>query len=215
MEKIFIIFFDMSTNLVAGGILHEIKELQPYYSAIVKIRETLEAISAKLEYKTGFKGWPTPNPFYYRTPKYMYLETAIFKNGEEKEEEEEIVKLYTPFGDVKLLSGGSFSEMLQISKEFLSTMEWELVEVTKTIKLYNYIQQGDRKFGPFSLKKETWSGAGTPTKLYLIQKVDDIDFISDTSQNDLVVFQSVILMNGQYEQDTAQFKELSCDENCF
>lgn len=196
---------------VSSLIMRDIKELQLYYTAITKIRQILEEVCSPFEYKcTGFESWPTPNPYYCRTPKYMFLETAIWKDGKE-----EIVLLYTPFGQVPLLSGGWCNEILKISKKFLKSMDWKLIDVTKTIKVYNYIQEDDKKFGPFPLKKEQWKGSGTPTKLYLISRVGEIDFISNKDNVELFFFSTLVLKHGQYEKDNEQFKQLSQNTNKF
>jgi hypothetical protein len=147
-----------------------------------------------------------PNPFYSRTPQYIFLETAGFKDGRE-----EICDLYTPFGKVQLLSGGLLSDILSISGIFLETIRSTLVDVTKKIQVYNYVQEDDRKYGPFPLKKEHWPGAGTPTKLYLVQSAESIDI----EKSELVFFSSIVLAKGQYERDKAQFQELSEGKNCF
>jgi len=200
-----------SEEKTADSLIQHIDELRLYYSAITRIRKTLEDVCLKVGYKTtGFESWPSPNPYYSRTSKYIYLETAIWEDGKE-----EIVTLYTPFGQVALLSGGWCHQILQISKNLLESMDWKLIDVTKTIKVYNYVQEDATKFGPFPLKKEQWSGSGTPTKLYLIAKVGEIDFISDIDNVELIFFSTLVLKKGQYEKDDKNFKQLSGNTNKF
>ena len=148
---------------------------------------------------------PTPNPLLSRTPKFIFLETAVFPDGREQ-----VRDLYTPFGLVHLISGGDRNKMLQISKEFLEEMNWEIENVTPSV---SYMQEG--RPARFPVKKETWLGSGMGTRVYLVKRVDSIEFVTGALNEELVVFPAFSSVGGQYENDKAQFRELSEGKNCF
>lgn len=191
-------------------IIQDINILRPYYRAIQQIRVTLEKSAQKFDYMTGFKGWPTPNEFHSRTPKYLFLETSVYHG------KEELCSLYTPFGEVKLLSGGWRDKMLGVSKDFFSSMEWELEDVTQRIHIFSYKQDMDRKIGPYRFKTEQWKGAGCESKLYLIKSIPSANFYQESSSaEELILFDQALLADGQYAKDVQQFKCLSKGKNRF
>jgi hypothetical protein len=202
------------------GIMAEVADLKPYYTAIQQIRAAIDKPAAAVNQRTGFESWPTPNPFYSRTPKYMFLETALNRDGAEV-----LVDLYTPFGEVKLLGGGCLDTIEHVSKTFLNEMDWEIEDVTKKVKLYSYSQTDDRRYGPFPFKEEEWKGSGRHSKLYLIKRVGPTHFFgheasapggaSVPTEEELFYYSNVGLKSGQYEKDKAQFEELSGKKNAF
>lgn len=127
----------------AQELIQDTNELEKYYTAIAKIRTKLESVLSELEgndyVQNGFEVWPTPNPYYDRTPEYIFLETSVHTSYT-GEEEETLKQLYTPFGQVKLLGGGCGHRLLATSKAVLQEMDWDVKDVSNEIKVYNYAQ---------------------------------------------------------------------------
>lgn len=95
-----------------------IRKKKPYFDAIQHIRSKLESCILKYKHiENGFKNWPNPNPYYFRTPAYLFLETEKWRDSEK------ICTLWTPLGEVKLLGGGSFDQLVKCSGEFLNSMK--------------------------------------------------------------------------------------------
>lgn len=189
---------DKSEN---SQLIQEIEVLRPYYKAIQQIRITLENVASKFNRRTGFSAWPHPTHPYWRTPKYIFLET------EADEEGERLYRLHTPFGEVKLLFGGIRYERDEISKEFLKNMRWELKDATNQISIYK--EDENKLFGPYSLKDMDIS------KIYLVTSVALHNFYEENSQEKLIVFASISWTEKQQEKDIEQFKELSDGKGCF
>jgi hypothetical protein len=193
-------------------IVQDINLLRSYYRAIQQIRIVLEAAALKFNYFTGFTASPEPNPNYYRTPKYLFLETVLYGAGEE-----ELVCLYTPFGKIDLLCGGLSSEILEISKSFLTNIRWNIKEVSpQDVCIFAYIQEEDRTCGQFPLKKELYEGSDCPTKLYFIQSVGNINLAQEyEAGEELVILATSVLTEEQYKKDKQQFACLSDGRNRF
>lgn len=191
-------------------IVQDIEALRPYYEAIKQIRATLEAAAQSFDCRTGFTGWPSPNPFYYRTPKYLFLETMVISG------EEQLYRLYSPFGEVKLLDSGLLSRLITISTSFLASMDWNIEDVTDRVHGYNYRQDTNAKYGPFPFHNEPWEGAHAQSKLYLIKCVHSINLCPKSSADEeLILLDTFCLAKGQYERDKEQFNLLSAGKKCF
>jgi hypothetical protein len=190
-------------------IIQDINDLKPYYAAIQKIRKALDSVANTINYATGFNVWPYPNPGHGRTPKYLFLETEILRS----DYPEELVNLYTPFGEVKLLSGGFTSDLFHVSKEFLANIDWLIEEVTHKVHYYGHYDQKENRKIAF-LEKESWKNSNS-RRLYLIKSVGSINLFPDGVEEELTIFSNVMLAVGQAEKDRAQFMELSNERNCF
>lgn len=203
--------FDETVSTSDSMIAQDIEILRPCYEAIKQIRITLEAITRPLEYPTGFTScWPCPNPFYSRTPKYLFLETTALWG------EKIPFRLYTPFGEVHLLSSSVPSKLITISKKFLASMDWDIEDVTDRVHTYSYRQDTNTKYGPFSFHKKRWDKGLIPIKLYLIKRVHSVIFHPESADaEELILLSAFDLAAGQYEKDKEQFNLLSAGKKCF
>ncbi len=192
--------------------------MRPYYVAISKFRQVFEECrdQEKERVGNGFKDWPEPNPFYYRSPKYLFLETSEAKEPELADKTRGLSRLHTPFGEVKIFGSGWSSAIRNISKNILHKMEsrWILEEVTDKVKCRNFFfdsNEGEEQSKDYLFRKESWKGAGDKVRLFLIKSIDDIVLVRE-SPDSLVIFPSVSLDNGegsQYDKGKALFRKLS------
>jgi hypothetical protein len=196
-------------------IVDDEKTLETSYNAISKIRDVLETISAPREYKTGFTGWPTPNPIFMRTNGYLVLGTGVCvqMNGDVTEQ---LGTMYTPFGEVHLMSGGLFTDMVNISKEFMDTMDmiWTIEDCTDKIKFFQHydIESKCLRFHYPGVEFPPHA-SGFSRKFYLIKNVDHIELPSD---GEIIVAQHTRCTNSSlYENSLELFKSVSGGKNQF
>ena len=193
------------------GLLLDLEALKPYYAAIAQIRRTLDAIPRRI-FNSPFKGWPEPNPYWWRTPKYLILETEMFDSGTEPIEEH-ITKLYSPLGEIRLCPGGGLDDLIKISKTFMANVKWKIEDATTRVQWADYIQEKDRVIRPRQLSKEDRESK----RFYLVKSVGDIALAPETIPDNepLLVYVSLGLTQDQYALDKKMFATLSSDKRCF
>lgn len=190
------------------------KALIPYYEAIRVIRAGLDICCLPL--KSGFHSWPTPNPFFCRTPRYLFLETI--SEGVDKHNER-LSCLYTPFGEVKLLGSGFVHRMVEWTKSFMWVMtdKWEIEELTGIAPIHYYLKGTTCHVGTH---KRYCIESGIHYSLYMIKSVG-INVLASKNANDeyeheVILYQSGICLNdGQYEIDRQMFKKISNESDMF
>lgn len=108
------------------------EKLQSNYDLIAEIRVLLdEIIENESEWlDSGFDSWPRPNPFYYRTPDCIYLEFD--------KDSMNIARLWTPFGEVKLLGSGWLDAIRRVSMKFMERIDTitELKDISTEMNWY-------------------------------------------------------------------------------
>lgn len=171
--------------------------LQKYYDAIHLIRLAL----CGEEISLGFKDWPTPNQFYRRTPYYMYLEIN----------DKHLDRLWTPFGEVKLLGSGLYSELKSITEEFLYKMmnNWEIEDVTAKVMVSNYDEEEKKEYNSHKGYESSYYKNAT---IYLIKKVGNI-VLAESKPKELKLYSGFGTKN--YERDTRLFKKVSNGKETF
>ncbi len=195
MKKIFGILLAVLTIGSYAGVSamkspldQDIEVLRPYYQAIRHIEKTLKEAAAYADCEAGFMSILAPRPCENRTPKYLFLETAVCSEGET------LCCLYTPFGQINVLPGGCGSTLKAITVFFFNLMDWKLEDVTQRVRVYNYAQEANIKYGHYPFKKEQYPGACDQSKLYLIKSVGDIELYQP--KKELVVSEEYSMMSG-------------------
>ena len=208
-------------------IVNDKKTLETFYNAISKIRSVLETISTPIGYKTGFTGWPTPNPIFLRTNGYLVLGTLVCVQMDGNVTEQLDI-MYTPFGEVHIMSGGWVTDMVNISKEFMDTMDmiWTIEDCTDKIKFFqgydmeskclrfHYPRVVFTVHETFHLDKPHAIGCSCSRKFYLIKNVDHIELPSD---GEIIVAHRTRdgASSGLYENSLELFKSVSGGKNQF
>jgi hypothetical protein len=186
-------------------LLTNLKQLSAYYSVISDITSTFKSIAAPHDYTPGFVGTPEPNRFYDRTPKGLFIETDVCKQGNKQGRKEIASRLYTPFGRVLLADGGWVDEMQEISHAFLSTLK--LDDVTSTLKTGVYEKDG--KITKIQgIRSETYEHSGAGVKVYQLKDCI-IDSEPDSEYESLMVYRAVLCNDREYTRDRAVFRKLS------
>ena len=154
-----LISFSISTQSSSLHIWDDEKEMRPYFTAIQficqKLKPHINEKKARINYsKNDFGGLPSiPNPYYNRTPRYLYLETYSYGNNGEQ-----IYKLWTPFGQLNLLESSLTKNRFACSRNFLQEMKhyWRLQDVSTTVKnyIYSHAKQKEKLYGPFSFSQQ-------------------------------------------------------------
>jgi hypothetical protein len=189
---------------------HSIEELRFYYNSIAAIRSQLELVTSNLgivNFENGFAGWPIPNGTHYRTPEFLFLKTMVYPDGREHP-----IRLFTSFGEVMIMEGGNFVDAMCISKVFMKTMNWDIIDVSDTIVGYHYTQKTNVRHGPSYFNKQLFNGSKVEVKIYFIARIGDITYPIDKH---LAVFYLVIREESQYKLDNEQFKLVSGGRMCF
>ena len=83
-------------------------------------------------------------------------------------------KLYTPLGSYDLFPGGDLEAMIRISEEVISAENWEMTDVTDTIRAYR-----TSGLGPYAPPMEPWAGSGMSLKYFILTRVGDLDIPQD------------------------------------
>ncbi len=197
-------------NFIKCRLLLTASKLQPYYNAISEIRKTWEKDPMA---DSGFKSWPmpTPNQSYYRTPQHLFLEKITCSNiyiptGPVIQN----LRLFTPFGLVKILAGRSGKERHEIATNFLAHMNWDAVDVTGKIKVYFYDKE-ENKLYPQKSRKDEYG----KITIHLVTRVGSIQLVpkdSDINKLDLVYYNWVW---SEDKQDKQLFNTVSNGKNCF
>jgi hypothetical protein len=192
-------------------IMTDFNTLKVFYDAISKIRNTLDSITNPKNYKNGFAGWNFPNPNFYRTSYNLILQTSYVKG----DPNEVINYLYTPFGQVHLMSGGFKDTLMEISKEFMEKMNWVIEDCSDNIKMFYYYNVKHKKLYYQILPTESYEGAGDIVRFYLIKMVDDIYLPCD---DDICV--AINLLEHPdggtlYNDDRERFVDMSKNTNQF
>lgn len=226
MKKTFLSFISSLALLISFSIcaqssssLHiwnDEVEMRPYLTAIQficqKLKPHIKEKKARINYlKNDFGGLPSaPNPYYNRTPRYLYLETYSYSNNGEQ-----IYKLWTPFGQLNLLESGLTKNRFACSKNFLQEMKhyWCLQDVSNIVA--NYIYSNSRKkvnlYGPYAFRQQPWEDSNLQRHVYLIQEVNGYVFINDQdlSSNKLIIYSYAHLKPDQEEKGRNLFLRLS------
>lgn len=200
---------------------HNNRLMKPYYDAICELRKIFEPLHAKCESycDNGFTRCPFPDCFYHRSNKYIYIEVSFY----ESDNIHYINRLYTPFGEVKILGGGFGNELTRLSSNFISTIKndqiCEMYDVTDKIKVYNFRAYDLlEESGPLDFHTESHNGANNTTKLYLLYFNNRFDFSKfinpKDNYEDHKIYQRVSLYKN-FEHSRENFLLLSNGKNCF
>ena len=180
------------------SLLSTTNDLCDYYHAIASVRMIVD----KHQKHNGFVGWPSPNPYFWRTSGSMYLMVSDTKYGK-------IVKrMCTPFGEVKLLGSGFQDELIDISENVLRNTDWTLVDATDKVKFYDYVE--GKLYGPRNLQCKEELENDWPLKVYCIERIGEHRFQASGE-----IFKNICLEKGQYEKSRQCFFKLSHGNNSF
>ena len=156
--------------------------------------------------------WPTPNGSYYRTPRYLFLEKTTYNSKYTPTGIAiENLRLFTPFGEVSILAGGSGKERHEMATNFLACMDWTIVDVTDRIKMYVYDKE-ENKLYPRKSRKDEYK----QFTIHLVTRVGSIQLVpkgGNINELELVYYNSVFGRND--EQDNQLFNTVSNGKNCF
>ena len=186
-------------------------ELEKYYRAIHLMRSHFENVRKDHNTKndsiviSGFESWPTPNNYHDRTKNRILLHGDNFF----------VDRLWTPFGYVNLFGAGFVHEEIAISKVFMETMDWDIEEVKSGSPKLDHF----RWFNIFSgdeLDETPKRGIGKDEKVYIVKRVGDVVLVDDRNEDDdVVIYSTCYVDEGQTDYDRKMFDFLSKGENIF
>ncbi|MGI4851037.1 MAG: hypothetical protein ACRYGR_03775 [Janthinobacterium lividum] len=217
-------------------------KIQPYFNAIQFIKQKLEIHVNEKKSKNNFFGNDfevciSPNGAHRRTPRYLYLQTYSYK----KEQDENLYFLWTPFGKVELLGHELFGhnflneiilgvnnhqkiykkhqDLFSCSKNFLQDMKkyWTLRDVTQHVQLYHYVnfEQEEKLYGPCPFSKFLPLEPKIKFHLYLIEEINNHNFIEGINTLDLIIYEPVNRSREQHNREIEIFSKLSNGLNKF
>lgn len=108
---------------------HLLQNTSPFYEKLVKVYTTLIPILKDNNVKVAID---PPNRYHNVTTSYFILRT-LGNPGFEK-----IDEIFTPMGSVTLLWSGNVETHTKLSKEFLTVMDWDLVNINDTVHFSHF-----------------------------------------------------------------------------
>uniref|UniRef100_A0A6C0E9P5 Uncharacterized protein n=1 Tax=viral metagenome TaxID=1070528 RepID=A0A6C0E9P5_9ZZZZ len=202
----------------------DINLLTPFYGAIAKMKRTLEYVCKINNFTPACAGWPTPNNMFYRTSKHLIL--ASFSYPKDNYSNHVVYYLYTPFGEIQLMSNEWFGNMSDdrpdIIQDFFDNMMWIIEDRTDKIKFYQYYNcETKQLIDPYVIDPYCITHTSNNNKYYLITQVEDIElpfsggYNNDDDVDEDIIVASCFSNNIQFRDDLERFRIVSNGQNRF
>jgi hypothetical protein len=193
-------------------IMSDLNILQAVYDAISKIKNTLSSIPRSKFPTNKIENPSKPWYSFFRTSRHLILR-CLYVNGSPYNI---IYYLYSPFGEVYLMSTGYLDTHYEVFSEFMQKINWVIEDCSDNVKIFeDFNLTHEKLFNQYLPATEKGHNAGHFVRFYLIKKIDNIDLPCD---GDILIAEKIVGYppgNTLYEDDCERFAHVSKNTHQF